>query len=882
MIWHGTVNMSVSFHVGGLEVMDEVIKEMIEEEWDIIKGECPLMEGRVFMVETMPKLKKGHKIMERPENTTKEDFMCKGKFKIKMVAQSSIRRRVTAIAQAPSPFSVVVKEAQLPTRYSNTTNDLHFHGNSDPVVFLGWFNIEMDKLGPGIITSWEQMKTPILTQFQAAVKYSSPITTFSNVKQKKDLWKHLQGKDPTSFADVLAQVESFNRYVVDAEQPLFEGSECTKLESVLKLHNWKARFGVSDKAFTDLLESVGSFLPKDHVLPGSTYEAKKTLTDLGFEYVKIHACPNDFILYRGPAAESLSKCPKCHLSRWKIGKDGKVRVNVPAKVMWYFPIIPRFKRLFKSAATAKLMSWHVDNRSKDGKMCHSSDSPAWQNVDCRWPEFGSEARNIRLGLAANGHHRYLDEHHPYRRQRIAFDGQEELGYAPEPLSGEEVLMQQQQLEFSFGKGEGEKDRTKDNVASRLDLIDMGVRTDLAPEIEGCIAKGYLKEELAKFCTGFFSESSRTAGLQKDDDKFSGPVGRVTMKSIAKKNEMRHVSRSFLIILKWNHTFATDRGVKSDDLGFMLVNFNPPGYKHDKFDSVDQVSQVFDVEDPCDTNCDDDDDVDEYVPTPAPPGALVQRLCELSVNTIDNKVAFGMVYPGNDKEKVQGIDIPLGHISYTTPAIKKKEMKRPGTKPGLDLNNLKSDFLEAKPSAKVPKGFNLLYKHVVTWMKTTGVSIQIKCEKEVFGHGKVIYLLHENVQAVSEFEMLGQAVLASYMTMHWILAIIWEGEIYFLNPLPHPVQFPDLEKALSRALKSFNSETGRGNHKPSKAKFLSGFPKQPGGTECAYVVTRYMKEIINDTRLTFTTKWLQKTRMCYTKEQLDEVRVEALGYIQEHI
>ncbi|KAL8125305.1 hypothetical protein AgCh_012841 [Apium graveolens] len=294
--------------------------------------------------------------------------------------------------------------------------------------------------------------------------------------------------------------------------------------------------------------------------------------------------------------------------------------------------------------------------------------------------------------------------------------------------------------------------------------------------------------------------------------------------------------------------------------------------------------------------DDDDDVDECVPTPAPPRVLGQRSCELSVNTIDNKVAFGMVYPGKDKEKVHEIDIPLGHkcvsvngllkpdvllpvpvrgemvtvrgalgsflawpeglISYTTPAIKKKERKRPGTKPGLDLNNLKLAFLEAKPSAKVPKGFNLLYKHAVTWMKTT--------------------------RAVLEFEMLGQDVLASYMTMHWILAIIWEGEIYFLNPLPHPVQFPDLEKALSRALKSFNSKTGRGNHKPSKAKFLSGSPRQPGGTECAYIVMRYMKEIINDTRLTFTTKWLQKTRMCYTEEQLDEVRVEALGYIQEHI
>lgn len=125
----------------------------------------------------------------------------------------------------------------------------------------------------------------------------------------------------------------FKRFVSDAEQPLFKGSECTKLESMLKLHNWKSRFGISDSAFTELLSSVGSLLPKDHVLPVNAYEAKKTLSDLGLEYIKFHACPNDCILYRGVNVDA-SKCPKCDLSRWKVGKDGKPRINIPAKVMW--------------------------------------------------------------------------------------------------------------------------------------------------------------------------------------------------------------------------------------------------------------------------------------------------------------------------------------------------------------------------------------------------------------------------------------------------------------------------------------------------------------------------------------------------------------------
>lgn len=101
--------------------------------------------------------------------------------------------------------------------------------------------------------------------------------------------------------------------MTDAEQPLFEGSDCT--ESMLNLHNWKTRFRISDSAFTDLLSSVGSFRPKDHVLPSTSYEAKKTLSNLGFEYIKMHAYQNDCVLYRGIYTE-VSKCPKCQLPHW--------------------------------------------------------------------------------------------------------------------------------------------------------------------------------------------------------------------------------------------------------------------------------------------------------------------------------------------------------------------------------------------------------------------------------------------------------------------------------------------------------------------------------------------------------------------------------------
>ncbi|XP_074342216.1 uncharacterized protein LOC141679681 [Apium graveolens] len=376
----------------------------------------------------------------------------------------------------------------------------------------------------------------------------------------------------------------FRRFVADAEQPLYEGSDCTKLESMLKLHNWKSRFGITDSAFTDLLSSVGSLLPKDNVLPSNAYEAKKTLSNLGLEYIKFHSCPNDCVLYRGVHADA-TKCPKCRLSRWKLTKKGEESVNLPAKVMCYFPIIPRFKRMFKSPSTAELMCWHAQRRTQDGKMRHPADSPSWKNIDYRWPSFGSEPRNLRLALSADGvnphnnglsnryscwpvilvtynlppwlcmkrkfrmlsilvpgphepdnnidiylqpmiddlkklwdegepnvydtynksfftlkavlmwtindfpaygnlsgcvnkgykccpvcgddtvakylthsrkmcyqgHRRYLPLHHPYRRQKAAFNGQQEFGQPRRTLSGEEVLAEQEQIKFEFGK-----------------------------------------------------------------------------------------------------------------------------------------------------------------------------------------------------------------------------------------------------------------------------------------------------------------------------------------------------------------------------------------------------------------------------------------------
>ncbi|XP_073137486.1 uncharacterized protein [Henckelia pumila] len=135
-------------------------------------------------------------------------------------------------------------------------------------------------------------------------------------------------------------------------------------------------------------------------LPLSYYDAKKSFSALGMNYVKIHACPNDCILYR-KEFEDLSNCPICGMSRWKLGNNFVVNEGILAKVLWYFPPIPRFQILFRNKKVSKELTWHADKRIRDGYLCHPADSPAWKLVDHKWPDSASESRNLRLAISAD-------------------------------------------------------------------------------------------------------------------------------------------------------------------------------------------------------------------------------------------------------------------------------------------------------------------------------------------------------------------------------------------------------------------------------------------------------------------------------------------------
>ncbi|RVW75827.1 hypothetical protein CK203_055115 [Vitis vinifera] len=325
--------------------------------------------------------------------------------------------------------------------------------------------------------------------------------------------------------DCKANPKLFERLLEDAEKPLYPNCKnFTKLSALVKLYNLKGRYGWYDKSFSELLSLLGDMLPINNELPLSMYEAKKTLNALGMEYEKIHACPNDCILFRNELKDA-SSCPTCGASRWKVNRRGtKKSKGVPAKVMWYFPPIPRFKRMFQSSKIAKDLIWHAQGGEFDGKMRHPSDSPSWKVIDHRWPDFSAEPRNLRLAISADGinPHSSLSSRYscwpvvmitynlpPWLCMKRKFmilslliSGPQQPGNDIDiylaPLIEDLKTLWETGVEAYDAYQRESKDillvqyvdrkpihigKTKDGLNSRLNLMDMGLRCELAPRFE---------------------------------------------------------------------------------------------------------------------------------------------------------------------------------------------------------------------------------------------------------------------------------------------------------------------------------------------------------------------------------------------------------------
>ncbi|XP_042958047.1 uncharacterized protein LOC122293557 [Carya illinoinensis] len=204
---------------------------------------------------------------------------------------------------------------------------------------------------------------------------------------------------------------SFEQLLEDARRPLFGGcTKFSKLSFIVKLLHIKTLGGWLIKSFDMLLNLLRSAFP-DAELPHSYEESRSLERGLGMNYHKIHACPNDCILFwKGNAA--LNECPICKASRWVPNTHG-ARL-IPQKVLRHFPLKPRLQRLFMSANIARDMRWHKEQRPTDEScMRHPTDAESWKRFDDDHSWFAQDARNVRLGLASDGFNPFNNMAKPY-------------------------------------------------------------------------------------------------------------------------------------------------------------------------------------------------------------------------------------------------------------------------------------------------------------------------------------------------------------------------------------------------------------------------------------------------------------------------------------
>ncbi|KAK9193548.1 hypothetical protein WN944_004245 [Citrus x changshan-huyou] len=178
-----------------------------------------------------------------------------------------------------------------------------------------------------------------------------------------------------------------------------------KLMHIKVLNRW------SNKSF-DMLQILEKAFPACANILASHYDAKNMLRDLGLGYETIHVCKYDCALF-WKEYEGRDHCPECGESRYK-NNDGKCE-KIPQKVLRYFPLKPRLKRLFMSKHTAVDMRWHKEKRiDMDGVLRHPVDAEGWKDFDKKHRWLAQEPRNVRLGLATNGFNPFGNMNNSYR------------------------------------------------------------------------------------------------------------------------------------------------------------------------------------------------------------------------------------------------------------------------------------------------------------------------------------------------------------------------------------------------------------------------------------------------------------------------------------
>nr|XP_011461128.1 PREDICTED: uncharacterized protein LOC105350549 [Fragaria vesca subsp. vesca] len=149
--------------------------------------------------------------------------------------------------------------------------------------------------------------------------------------------------------------DKYNRLLVKAQTPLYPRCNVTVLGAIIEQIKTKVDSNWSNVSFNRNLVNIKKLIPLGNNFPHNFDKVQSMLKDLGLGYENIDACKNNCVLFYGVINKNLDYCPVCKASRWKSSSSSSKKKRIPKKVLCYFPLIRRLKRMYMSSHTSEKM-----------------------------------------------------------------------------------------------------------------------------------------------------------------------------------------------------------------------------------------------------------------------------------------------------------------------------------------------------------------------------------------------------------------------------------------------------------------------------------------------------------------------------------------------
>ncbi|GKD84813.1 putative transposase-associated domain-containing protein [Tanacetum coccineum] len=251
----------------------------------------------------------------------------------------------------------------------------------------------------------------------------------------------------------------FQELLLDAEKPLYKGCpDFTKLSAIVKLLNLKdsQAWRTIDEKFPKIAED-----PRNLRLGIS---ADGVDVNRGNRHHSVW--PVLTIIYNLPPW----LCMKRKFIMLSVLISGYPRNDID---VFLEPLVDDLHTLFETGvdtydASTKdnfnlraVVLWTINDYPALGTLCGCPYSGFKGCVVCR-----KDTNCVRLSALSKqsyvGHRQYLPYNHPFRKQKKAFNGQQEFLLAPNPMTGEQIYNKVQHIENKWGKGKRTNNKASEN------------------------------------------------------------------------------------------------------------------------------------------------------------------------------------------------------------------------------------------------------------------------------------------------------------------------------------------------------------------------------------------------------------------------------------